>query len=132
MAKYCGHCGAKMSDDAKFCGMCGATFRNGKNPVVPQEPRRLPKAVWVTVILICVIIMTVIILGDYGSKGNGLFQSTDDINVKNQSNQSRVPFDHTDGSENSLASIRDIESEDGIKMLYPNFDELSVGRAWDR
>lgn len=131
MAKYCGHCGAKMRDDAKFCGMCGATFGNGKKPIVPQEPKRLPKAAWVTAVLVCVAIVAVIVLGNYGSKGNSLSQSNDDINVKNQSNQSRFPFVHTDDSENSLASIRDIENEKGIEMLYPNFEELSVGRAWD-
>lgn len=31
MAKFCGHCGAQLNDNATFCTQCGAT-------IAPQQP----------------------------------------------------------------------------------------------
>lgn len=36
MAKFCGNCGAKMSDEANICGMCGTRFAGAHSP--PERP----------------------------------------------------------------------------------------------
>lgn len=33
MAKFCGHCGAEMADEAKICGACGVPFEEDVAPV---------------------------------------------------------------------------------------------------
>lgn len=79
MAKYCGHCGTQLDDNAKVCGNCGTPLEGttskipGVKIVDPEKQKRAQKALKRIVGLIIVVVIATIainiVTNSTGSKG---------------------------------------------------------------
>ncbi len=61
MAKFCGHCGAPLDDDARVCGRCGSPVDDGGIPGVrvvdPERQKKRSKQIKTAVALLIVVIL---------------------------------------------------------------------------
>lgn len=79
MAKYCGHCGTKLDDNAKVCGNCGTPLENtsakipGVRIVDPEKQKKTKKTIKLIIGLIAVVAVAAIaisVVSNFtGSKG---------------------------------------------------------------
>lgn len=65
MAKFCGNCGAQLSDDAKVCGQCGTPIDgnqgkiSGLKDVDPKKKKNIAKKIKAAVVLLIVIVVVI-------------------------------------------------------------------------
>ncbi len=68
MSKFCGNCGAVLTDDAKVCGQCGtpldgaSTNISGLKVVDPEKQRKVKKTVKLVAVLAALVVVAAIAL----------------------------------------------------------------------
>lgn len=72
MAKFCGHCGTQMDDDALVCGQCGVAIDGGNNnneQGAPKKKKRLKRIIIPVIIIILGIFIFRFVQNHIGIKG---------------------------------------------------------------